>query len=703
MANMSSPADVTACPTQSARDEENPKADAPQQQHEHGAGLTPDTLTQDAQIKHNDEEKEHYDTTQNTPQDPSLTHNTESEQDDKELEVQAVDQHTSQDPSLAHSAENEQNDEGNEHHNITQHTPRASSVTQDDGSDKHEGGEESLGIGSQSAVAIKSQSQTQDTQTTQPIVETSTDDSGGRQTLATVSKTEVVKKQPTADQIRDFNQKKQENIDRATALSNKARERLDLSRTPLPPVAPAFRSTRKGMPHKLSGPLPTAENDTAVEPEIQSEDVDPPEYANISSKGKKAHSTPNRRVKVEDTSEADEPRDSHSDVPEYANPSEEDGEYLKAERKFRESLPEAPDPAPKRKRQTATGNNMQSQLPATASPIMTWDLPEGNNIVEDGARVTLRIVDFPQLGSGQTHEKGKPAENTKPFGGKKNFLPNKKTNYDSRGIVELLKFCYTKKDVNLRKSQLADYKNFSTKRDVIGNAPSGKPAYVEVDGRKYYLCYAGKIALWGSKVTTHNYKRDWTTQNEVRSRYLSPLMLVGNVKVPYLGAGKAMTDIPKELFDVFDISAAKSAVLKTNKNAEGPRRDKSTAVTHAGDAEEDEDDEDDGAKSQVQPPGRKSTTAKTAKTAQTTRTRKTTKTAKDATGTPKGVMASFLDEEFLGFCSDEPTGEMRTQTGDTEEDADEGAPPPKKQKRAASEKESTTDTQKYNRHGDPMR
>jgi hypothetical protein len=83
---------------------------------------------------------------------------TKSEQDDKELEVQAVDQHTSQDPSLAHSAENEQNDEGNEHHNITQHTPRASSVTQDDGSDKHEGGKESLGIGSQSAIAIKSQS-----------------------------------------------------------------------------------------------------------------------------------------------------------------------------------------------------------------------------------------------------------------------------------------------------------------------------------------------------------------------------------------------------------------------------------------------------------------------------------------------------------------------------------------------------------------
>jgi hypothetical protein len=251
------------------------------------------------------------------------------------------------------------------------------------------------------------------------------------------------------------------------------------------------------------------------------------------------------------------------------------------------------------------------QSPVVFDPVGTITLHDGNELVEDGNAIMLRVVDFPQLEPEEENEKGRPSTSANHFTAAR--LPSKDTYYDSRSIVELLKFAYTKADTSMTKSKLSAYANFSAKRDVLGNAPSKKPAYITVRGRNYFLCYAGKIALWGDKVQTHKHRSDlWTGQNEVRKSNLSPLMLIGNVAVPAKGCGKPFTNLPRELFEEFDIQPAKSKGLKLNINAIG-RRHPVSAATQTSGADEDGDEDDDAAESSSPLPKRKSEAAKTPK------------------------------------------------------------------------------------------
>jgi len=231
--------------------------------------------------------------------------------------------------------------------------------------------------------------------------------------------------------------------------------------------------------------------------------------------------------------------------------------------------------------------------PTVVSPITTINLPPGNDIIENGYPVILRFVDFPQLSAEEVVRKGPTAVHIGAFAAKRQIsLPDKTAHYDSKSIVEILKFAYTTVDTSMLKSSLAQYANFSAKRDVKGSVPpSGKPAWVEVNGSAYFLCYAGRIALWGSKVTTHTYLRDWVNQNSVRGPGLSPLMLIGNVDVPDK-VGKPMKNLPKELFEEFSLQSNKSTSLKSNGNAAGGKRKRklaSISPTPEGDAEDQDD------------------------------------------------------------------------------------------------------------------
>lgn len=251
------------------------------------------------------------------------------------------------------------------------------------------------------------------------------------------------------------------------------------------------------------------------------------------------------------------------------------------------------------------------QSPVVFDPVGTITLHDGNELVEDGNAIMLRVVDFPQLEPEEENEKGRPSTSANHFTAAR--LPSKDTYYDSRSIVELLKFAYTKADTSMTKSKLSAYANFSAKRDVLGNAPSKKPAYITMRGRNYFLCYAGKVALWGDKVQTHKHRSDlWTGQNEVRKSNLSPLMLIGNVAVPAKGCGKPFTNLPRELFEEFDIQPARSKSLKLNINAIG-RRDPVSAATQTSGADEEGDEDDDAAESSSPLPKRKSKAAKTPK------------------------------------------------------------------------------------------
>jgi hypothetical protein len=157
-----------------------------------------------------------------------------------------------------------------------------------------------------------------------------------------------------------------------------------------------------------------------------------------------------------------------------------------------------------------------------------------------------------------------------------------------------MKFAYTKTDSSMLKSNLGEFANFSAKRDLKGTAPSGKPAYVTVNGQDYFLSYAGQVALWGNKNETHSYKREWINQNAVRRPGHSPLMLIGNVDVPDK-VGKPMNNFPKELFDEFTIQGNKSDGLKLNSNAGGTRKRKRAAGSTILTQEDEADDQDDAA------------------------------------------------------------------------------------------------------------
>jgi hypothetical protein len=223
----------------------------------------------------------------------------------------------------------------------------------------------------------------------------------------------------------------------------------------------------------------------------------------------------------------------------------------------------------------------QDEESAAIGPVTYIQLPDNNDLVEDGHAATIGVVDFPLLEPGEAHLTGMKSTPTEPFSttGRKVRVPEKKTHYDSRGVVEVMVFAYTTRDTNMNRSSLSQYENFNHKRDLKPNAPSGKPAYVKPYGRKYFLCYGGQIALRGSKVSTHKWKNPelWTVQNDVRKVGLSPIMLIGNVDVPDLGMGRPMYDLPKELFDEFNKQPKKSESLKLNTNANGVRKSKREA------------------------------------------------------------------------------------------------------------------------------
>ena len=207
------------------------------------------------------------------------------------------------------------------------------------------------------------------------------------------------------------------------------------------------------------------------------------------------------------------------------------------------------------------------QQTAVNRTFRSINLSVGNDIIENGEAATLRIVDFPVLDPGMSPETGGASTPTAPFRDARQ--PSDSVLYDSKGVVEILKFCYTKSSSSLSVSSISKFKkNFNTKRDALPLAPSGKPAWVEVNGVRYFLAYAGQIALSGSYNKTHKYKSHlWRNQNTVRAADLSPLMLMGNVDVPSTRVGQAMTGIPKALFEPFNIQPNKSAKLKNNMNA----------------------------------------------------------------------------------------------------------------------------------------
>jgi hypothetical protein len=144
---------------------------------------------------------------------------------------------------------------------------------------------------------------------------------------------------------------------------------------------------------------------------------------------------------------------------------------------------------------SALASQTMFQPPTATSRPRTVDLFTGNDTIEGGLAATLRIVNFPDLDPGTSAELGKRTVPTEPFmvNGRTNRQPDPSKCYDSRGVVEVLKFCYTKNDLNKKISNLSDFRlNFSTKRDAIANPPSGRPAWIEVNGLKYFLAYAGK-------------------------------------------------------------------------------------------------------------------------------------------------------------------------------------------------------------------
>ena len=147
--------------------------------------------------------------------------------------------------------------------------------------------------------------------------------------------------------------------------------------------------------------------------------------------------------------------------------------------------------------------------PTVVDPIRRIHVPAGNKLIEGGQAATLLAVDFPLLDPNEFHRKGPTKSVTAGQFITSRTLgkPDKKAYYDSRGIVEVMKFAHTKTDTSMLKSNLSEFENFSAKRDVKGNPPSGKPAYVTVNGQDYFLSYAGQIALWGNKNETHSYKR----------------------------------------------------------------------------------------------------------------------------------------------------------------------------------------------------
>jgi hypothetical protein len=232
--------------------------------------------------------------------------------------------------------------------------------------------------------------------------------------------------------------------------------------------------------------------------------------------------------------------------------------------------------------------------PTIADPIRRIHVPAGNKLIENGQAATLPVVDFPLLSPNEIHRKG-PTKcvtagqflTSRTLGN-----PDKTAYYDSRGTVEVMKFAHTKADTSMTKSDLSEFENFSAKRDVKGNAPSGKPAWVTVNGQDYFLSYAGQVALWGNKNETHSYKREWVNQNAVRRRGHSRLMLIGNVEVPDK-VGKPMNNFPKELFDEFNIQDSKSKGLKLNRNA--GRKRKMAAGSTILSQEDEADGQDDGA------------------------------------------------------------------------------------------------------------
>jgi hypothetical protein len=206
------------------------------------------------------------------------------------------------------------------------------------------------------------------------------------------------------------------------------------------------------------------------------------------------------------------------------------------------------------------------------------NLRQGNDIIEGGQAAVLLVVDFPSISYGGYAAKGEKGASTRPFKStgiaSTERLPQQDVLYDSRGAVELLKFCYTQADRTLSVSALRKFKkNFSSKSDCLAIATSGQPAWIEVDHgqhtERFFLSYAGKIALWGGKGSkVHNHVSDtYTNQNKVREAGLAPLMLIGNVDVPDSRMCEKLTKLPLDLFSPFKLQPRKSEALRHNLNA----------------------------------------------------------------------------------------------------------------------------------------